>query len=134
MIPLKALAHRVLLADVVTLRIAVAVGAFLFGIGMVTGDVGDTAYIQMKTLMPAWGWTFCLISYGIAKLYLAAQWPEKVHFSFALLVILIGLFLWSYTYFSFLADGRSAAETMMLALIFCEIWIGAHTLAEITRE
>lgn len=133
MIPIKNLVSRILLADVVAIRISVAMGAFLFGIGMLVGDVGGDAYRHMKDLMPAWAWALSLFAYGASKLYLAAQWPENVHISFAVIVIGAGLFLWSYTYFSFLADGQSAAETMMLAIILCEIWIGAHTLAGTKR-
>jgi hypothetical protein len=124
---------RVLLADVVAIRIAVAVGAFLFAYGMMTGNIDDDAYLHMKELMSPWAWAVSLASYGASKLYLAAQWPENVHISFAGAVAGAGLFLWSYTYFSFLADGQSAAETMMAAIIFCEIWIAAHTLAGTNR-
>jgi hypothetical protein len=133
MIHFKQMLRRVLLADVIAIRIAVAVGAILFGIGMLVGDIDDAAYFHMKTLMPAWGWALTMFAYGAAKFYLAAQYPENVHISFCVLVVASGLFLWSYTYFSFLADGQSAAETMMLAIIFCEIWIGAHTLAGAKR-
>jgi hypothetical protein len=133
MIASKQMIRRVLLADVIAIRIAVAMGAILFGIGMLTGDIEDIAYVHMKNLMPAWAWAGALFAYAAAKFYLAAQWPESVHISFAVLVIATGLFLWSYTYFSFLADGQSAAETMMLAIIFCEVWIGAHTLAGTER-
>lgn len=133
MIPRKDMIRRVLLADVIAIRIAVAVGAILFGIGMLVGDIDDAAYSHMKTLMPAWGWAVSMFAYSAAKFYLAAQYPENVHISFCIVVIAAGLFLWSYTYFSFLVDGQSAAETMMLAIIFCEVWIGAHTLAGTTR-
>jgi hypothetical protein len=133
MISTKHMIRRVLLADVIAIRIAVAVGAILFGVGMLTGDIADDAYNNMKTLMPAWAWALSLFAYAAAKFYLAAQWPENVHISVAVVVALVGLFLWTFTYVSFVADGRSAAETIMLAIIGCEIWISAHTLAGTKR-
>lgn len=126
--------HPVLVAiidsDVAALRIAIALGAMLFGIGLLISDEGsDTAaYARMFYLAPPWVWATAFFAYASGKFFVALHWPSRVHVSVAISIITLGLFLWSYVYFSFIDDGQSPAEFMMASLIISEIWIGAHTL------
>jgi cadmium resistance protein CadD (predicted permease) len=127
--------HPVLAAlidsDVSALRIAIAIGAMLFGTGLLVSDmaVDSAAYVRMFYLAPAWVWACAFFTYAAGKFYIAIYWPDRIPKSLAASIITLGLFLWSYVYLSFVADGQSPAEYMMSSLIICEIWIGAHTMA-----
>jgi hypothetical protein len=118
-------------SDVSALRIALAIGAMLFGLGLLVSDMGEdnAAYVRMFYLAPAWLWATAFFTYAVGKLYIAISWPERIPKSLAAAIITLGLFLWSYVYFSFIADGQSPAEYMMTSLLVCEVWIGAHTMA-----
>ena len=122
---------KILLAEVSSLRIAVAIGAFCFSLGLLFGDAHDAAYIWMHKAAPLWVWSVGFFLYGVGKLYIAVHWPEGLTRQLVYVVILSGLFLWIYVWLSFIQDGASSAEYMMFSLILAEIWIGAHTLESV---
>ena len=117
-------------SDVAVLRLALALGGLLFGAGLLFSDMrpDTSAYVLMYSTAPKWVWALGFFIYAAGKIYVAIRWPAMSSRLITIPLVTLGLFLWTYVYFSFIADGQSPAEYMMLSLIICEIWIGAHTI------
>lgn len=124
---------HILLADVTALRICVGFVAWLFAFGLLFADVNGGAYNDMLRHAPAGVWAFAFAIYGGSKFAIALNWPYTTNKYVAGIVIALGIYLWMFTFLSFANNPNrpmGAADMMILFMLFAEVWVGAHTLAD----
>lgn len=121
---------HILLADTTTLRVAIGIGAMCIAFGLMFTTTTTGEYRLLERFAPLWSWSIAFLVYAIGKFCLAMHWPFGKPLWMVVSTVTLGLFLWFYVYLSLISNGQSAAETMMISLILCEMWIGAQTLTE----
>ena len=121
----------ILLADVTAVRLTIGVCALLFSFGLMFANPYNGAYDQMIAVAPPWAWSLAFFGYGCVKFLIVCEWPMPLGKVGALLVVLIGSYLWLFTIMSF-ADNPNrpmgAADVMLIYLVVAEVWVGAHTI------
>ena len=120
-----------MLADVTAVRMTVGVCALLFSFGLFFANPYNGAYDRMLEQAPVWVWGSAFFVYGCAKFCIVAKWPRPINRIGALIVVLVGSYLWLFTIMSF-ADNPNrpmgAADVMIIYLVIAEVWVGAHTI------
>jgi hypothetical protein len=121
----------IMLADVTAVRLTIGVCALLFAFGLMFANAHNGAYDEMIKMAPPWVWSIAFFCYGSAKFMIVCEWPRPINRIGALLVVLLGSYLWLFTIISFANNPNrpmGAADMMLVYLVLAEVWVGANTL------
>jgi len=127
----------IMLADVTSIRLTIAVCALLFSFGLMFANAHNGAYDEMLKQAPHWLWSIAFFGYGVSKVMIVCEWPRPIKRLGALVVVLLGSYLWLFTIMSFANNPNrpmGAADVILVYLVLAEVWVGAHTLEKANQN
>jgi hypothetical protein len=121
---------HILLVDITPLRVYLAVAALLFAFGLMYADTTSGAYEMMLTHAHRYIWVSAFCAYALAKVIVITR---PIHSKvFLYIVVLLGSYLWLFTFLSVAnspTSATSAIDLLILLLVFTEVWVGASTIS-----
>jgi hypothetical protein len=121
---------HILLVDITAIRISLGLAALLFAFGLLYADTTAGSYEMMLSHAHRYVWVAAFVAYAISKFSVILY---NLHNRVILYsIVLLGCYLWLFTFLSFAnspASATSAADLLILLLVFTEVWVGASTLS-----
>ena len=121
---------HILLVDVTPIRVCLALAALLFAFGLLYADTSSGGYEMMLGHAHRYVWAAAFTAYAISKFIIITRPINSEIFLYS--VVLLGCYLWLFTFLSLAnspASATSASDLLILLLVFTEVWVGASTIS-----